>query len=204
MRRTGTIYWFIALLNRSLGRAFFDLRVVNQERLIQDGPVLVVANHESYLDPPFIGVSFRDSIYFLARKTLFRGPAAWLYPRLNAIPVDQDNPDMTSLKKIIKLLKSGERVLLFPEGERTLTGEIGEAQAGVGLIISKARVPVQPLRIVGAKEALPRGSGKLSRHPIKVVVGDPIEFTDAEMGVKGRDGYQALADKVMDSIKALG
>lgn len=203
MRKTGTIYWFFATLAKSFGTAFFDLRTVNHEKLIQDRGVLIVANHESYVDPPFIGVSFQDSIYYLARKTLFRSVGGWLYPKLNAVPVDQERPDMTSLKNIIKLLKAGERVLLFPEGERTLTGELGEAQAGVGLIISKAKVPVQPMRIVGAKEALPRGSGKMSRHPIKVVVGDPIEFTAEELAAKGREGYQQLADKVMAEIARL-
>lgn len=204
MKKTGTIYWFFSLLCESFGKAFFSLRTVNHEKLIQDRGVLIVANHESYFDPPFIGVAFRDAIYYLARKTLFRSVGGWLYPKLNAVPVDQERPDMTSLKNIIKLLKNDQTVLLFPEGERTMTGELGAAQAGVGLIISKARVPVQPVRIIGAMKALPRGSGKMKRHPIKVVVGDPIEFTAEELNGKGRDAYQLIADRVMAEITKLG
>jgi len=198
-----TIYWVGHTLFRTFAKGFLSYRVVNEEKLIQKGGVLVVANHESFLDPPLIGVAFRDAIYYLARKTLFRGPTSWLYPRWNAIPVDQDNPDMTSLKKIIKLLKNGERVLLFPEGERTLTGELGKGEAGVGLIASKAKVPILPLRIKGAYEALPRGSGKLRRLPVTIVVGDPIDFSKEELNVKGREAYQGISDRIMKEIDKL-
>lgn len=198
-----TVYWIGHTLFRSAAKAFFSYKVENEEKLLQDGGVLLVANHESFLDPPLIGVAFRDSIYYLARKTLFRGPAAWVYPRWNAIPVDQENPDMTSLKKIIKLLKQGERVLLFPEGERSLTGELGEGQAGVGLIAAKAKVPIQPLRIKGAYKALPRGSGRLKRTPISISVGDPIDFSKEDLQVKGRDAYQKISDRIMAEIGKL-
>lgn len=65
----------------------------------------MASNHESFLDPPLVGVMFNKEVFTLARKTLFRGFGAWLYPRMNAIPIDQDRPDMTSLKKIIRLLR---------------------------------------------------------------------------------------------------
>ena len=87
-----------------------------------EGPVLIASNHESFLDPPLVGVGYDKAVYMLARKTLFRGLGAWLYPKLNAIPIDQERPDMTSLKKIIKLLRQGNQVVIFPEGARTLDG----------------------------------------------------------------------------------
>lgn len=198
-----TTYWVGYTLFKAAAKAFLSYRVDNKEKLIQEGGALIVANHESFVDPPLIGVAFDDAIYYLARKTLFRGPTTWLYPRWNAIPVDQENPDMTSLKKIIKLLKSGERVLLFPEGERTLTGELGPGQPGVGLIAARAGVPVQPVRIKGAYEALPRGSGRLKRHPVSVTVGDPIDFSEAELKGKGREAYQKISDKIMSEIGKL-
>jgi 1-acyl-sn-glycerol-3-phosphate acyltransferase len=114
-------------------RHFFDTKVVGRDKLITDGSVLIASNHESFLDPPLVGIAYNDSVYYLARKTLFRGVTKWLYSRWNAIPIDQDAPDMSSLKKIIKILKSGEQVVVFPEGSRTLDGELQRGEAGVGL-----------------------------------------------------------------------
>jgi len=198
-----TIYWFCSSLWRRCFIAFFSYRVIGKEKLVTDGPVVIASNHESFLDPPLVGVAYDKEVYYLARKTLFRGFGAWLYPRLNSIPVDQERPDMTSLKTIIKLLKKGEQVVIFPEGARTLDGELHEGQAGTGLIVAKSKAVVQPVRIFGARQALPRGSGKINFCPITLVVGDPITFSPEELSAKGRDDYQKISDKIMAEIAKL-
>jgi len=198
-----TVYWLGHSLFRCVAEAFFKYRVIGKEKLEDEGGVLVASNHESYLDPPLVGIAYNSAVYYLARKTLFRGLGAWLYPRWNAVPVDQDRPDMSSLKKIIKILRGGERVVVFPEGARTEDGELQPGEAGVGLIVAKSKVRVQPVRIFGAREALPRGSGRLKVHPITIVVGDIMEFSPEELSVKGRDGYQKISDKIMEEIAAL-
>lgn len=195
-----TTYWVGHTLFKAAAKALFGYRVIGQDKLTQDGPVLIASNHESFLDPPLVGIAYPDSVYYLARKTLFRGPTSWLYPRWNAIPVDQDAPDMSSLKKIIKILRGGNQVVVFPEGARTLDGELQSGEAGVGLIAVKSKATVQPVRIFGAREALPRGSGRLKFSPITIVVGDPIELTAEEKKAKGREAYQAISDRIMGEI----
>lgn len=198
-----TIYWFCYSLWKLCFVCFFSYRVVGKEKLVTDGPVLIASNHESYLDPPLVGIGYDKPVYYLARKTLFRGLGAWLYPRLNAVPVDQERPDMTSLKTIIKLLRQGNQVVVFPEGSRTLDGKLQPAEAGTGLIVAKSKAVVQPVRIFGARKALPRGSGKIRFVPITLVVGDPIEFTPEELKAKGREEYQKISDKIMAEIAKL-
>lgn len=198
-----TIYWFFWMPLRALARAFFGYRVIGKEKLVEEGGVLIASNHESYFDPPLIGFAYDRAVFYLARKTLFRGPAAWLYPRLNAVPVNQEEPDMSSLKRIIKTLRSGERVVVFPEGARTPDGELQAAAAGVGLIAAKSRAIIQPVRIFGARECLPRGSSRVRFHPITLVIGDPIELTPAELKARGRDEYQAISDRIMAEIAKL-
>jgi 1-acyl-sn-glycerol-3-phosphate acyltransferase len=195
-----TTYWVGHTIFRAAAKAFFRYQVVGRDKLVTDGPVLIASNHESFLDPPLVGIAYDDSVYYLARKTLFKGPTKWLYPRWNAIPVDQEAPDMSSLKKIIKILKDGEQVVVFPEGSRTLTGKLQPGEAGVGLIAAKSRAVIQPVRIFGAYEALPRGSGRLRFHPVTIVVGDPITLTPEEMKAKGREAYQAISDRIMAEI----
>ena len=198
------IYWLGWLSFGAAYRTIFGLRVIGDENLVKAGPVLIASNHQSFLDPPLIGNLYKDEMVFFARKTLFKGPAKWVYPQWNAIPVDQERPDMSSMKAVIRKLKEGWRVLVFPEGQRTLDGEIGEAAPGVGLIAAKAGVPIQPVRIFGADEALPRGSGKVRFARISVKVGPPIILTKEELAsYKGKEGYEALTDRIMDAIKAL-
>jgi len=198
-----TIYWFCYTLWKKAFTTFFSYRVIGKEKLVTEGPVLIASNHESFLDPPLVGIAYDQEVYYLARKTLFRGFGAWLYPRLNSIPVDQDRPDMTSLKTIIKLLRQKNQVVVFPEGSRTLDGKLQPAEAGTGLIVAKSKAVVQPVRIFGARDALPRGSGKMRFVPITLVVGDPIVFTAEELKAKGREDYQKISDRIMVEIGKL-
>lgn len=198
-----TIYWLGINFFRAATTALFGYRVIGKEKLVQEGGVLIAANHESFLDPPLIGIAYDSEINYLARKTLFKGFFKWLYTHWNAVPVDQDRPDMSSLKRIIKLLRSGERVVIFPEGARTIDGELQSAQAGTGLIASKSKAMVQPIRIFGARDCLPRGSSRVRMARITLVVGDPIEFTPEEIAAKSRDGYQIIADRIMAEIAQL-
>ena len=111
---------------------------------------------------------------------------------------------MASLKTIIRKLKEGHRVLVFPEGSRTHDGSIGEAAPGIGLIAVKSGVPIQPVRISGAREALPRDSARIRFARITVSVGPPIILTPDELKAsKSKDDYDQVARRIMDAIKAL-
>ena len=198
-------YWIGFTLSLLFFRCFFLLRIVGKKKIKEswkEGGVLIVANHASYFDPPVVGVSYGKKTAFLARKTLFKkGFFGWLYPKLNAIPVDQEGPDMSSLKRIIKELKSGNPVLIFPEGQRSVDGKILPGEAGVGLVIAKSKAPVLPMRIFGAFEAFPRGA-KIPKFftKITVSVGDMITFDEDQLKTKTRESYQKISDCVMNAI----
>jgi len=197
-------YWIGYHLSRLIGRLFFRFRIIHRERMIQTGPVILAMNHQSYLDPPFAGVACDRAIYFLAKRTLIDVPVlGWLLPKLNVIPVNQEGIDRSALKALIRVLKSGNAALVFPEGARTLDGDLQPAQPGLGLVIAKTLAPVVPMRIFGAHEALPRGGGSLHFVPVTIVVGEPILFTAADLGSRGKDPYGRLSQRVMDAIAAL-
>jgi 1-acyl-sn-glycerol-3-phosphate acyltransferase len=172
--------------------------------MIQTGPVILAMNHQSYLDPPLAGITCDRAIYFLARRTLTEVPLlGWLLPKLNVIPVNQEGIDRSALKTLIRVLKSGNAALVFPEGSRTLDGNLQAAQPGLGLVIAKTLAPVVPMRIFGAHQALPRGGGGLHFVPITVVVGEPIFFTAVDLQSAEKDLYGRLSQRVMDAIAAL-
>ncbi len=198
------VYWLGWMAFGCAYRTLFGLKIVGQENLITEGPVLVASNHQSFLDPPLIGNLYQTEMVFLARKTLFVGFFKWLYTQWNAIPVDQDRPDMGSLKTIIRKLKEGDRVLVFPEGARTLDGNIGKAAPGIGLVAAKSGAVIQPVRISGAYEALPMGSGRIRFARITVSIGPPIKLTAEEQkAAAGKEDYERITAKIMQAISAL-
>jgi 1-acyl-sn-glycerol-3-phosphate acyltransferase len=190
-------------LSRLVGRLFFRFRVIHRERMLQSGPVILAMNHQSYLDPPLAGITCDRAVYFLARRTLLDVPLlGWLLPKLNVIPVNQEGIDRSALKSLIRVLKAGNTALVFPEGSRTLDGNLQPAEPGLGLVIAKTLAPVVPMRIFGAHKAMPRGGG-LHFVPITIVIGEPIFFTAADLNPSRKDLYKRLSQRVMDAIAAL-
>ncbi len=197
-------YWAGYTLSRLIGHIFFRYRVIHRERMIQTGPVILAMNHQSYLDPPLAGIACRRPIYFLARKSLLKVPILGrILPKLNVIPVDQEGMDRGALKALLRILRAGEGALVFPEGARTLDGSLQPALPGLGFIIAKTRAPVVPMRIFGSHEALPRGGGRLRFHPITVVIGRPMYFTEMDVSAGKKDLYHQLSQRVMDEIASL-
>ena len=200
----GVHYQFGYRIAQFISRTFFDYRVLNRERIIEEGGAILAMNHESSLDPPLAGISCRREIHYLARKTLLDWPVLGpLFPRMNVIPVDQDRADMSALKTVIRLVKAGHCTIVFPEGSRTLDGSFLPALPGIGLIIAKTRCPVVPMRIFGAHEAFPRGGRPHLFRPITLVVGEPMRFTEADFAGEGRELYQRLSERVMERIAAI-
>ncbi len=201
-------YWFFLRFAEMVARMCFSLKVIGREHLPRSGGYLLAMNHQSYLDPPVVALAADPRpIYFLARKTLLDWPIlGGIFPRLNVVPVDQERPDMSALKNVIRLLRAGETTIVFPEGARTLDGELQPAQPGIGLIIAKTLVPVVPMRVFGAYEAMPRGSSRVRMHPITVKIAEPLTFTaddlENESGVN-REVYQRLSECVMSAIAAI-
>ena len=68
------LYWFCYTLSGAIARVCFQYRAYGQENIIEEGPAIMAANHQSYLDPPLVGITCRNELYYLARKTLFDGP----------------------------------------------------------------------------------------------------------------------------------
>jgi 1-acyl-sn-glycerol-3-phosphate acyltransferase len=190
--------------SKFVGDAFFDLHVYGQENIIEEGPALLAMNHQSFLDPPFAGISCQRPIHYLARKTLFDIPViGWILRRINVIGVDLGSSDVAALKAVMRVLKSGGCTIVFPEGTRTLDGSLQAAKPGAGFIIAKTLAPVIPMRIFGAFEAFPKGAKIPRTHPVTIVVGKPIHFGKADITGDPRIVFQRLSEHVMEKIAAL-
>jgi len=198
------VYNIFYNLAKLLARAIFSMRVIHPERMVESGPLLIAVNHSSFFDPPLAGICSRRGVFYLARKTLLKWPFFGpLFPAMNVIPVERDGNDMSALREVIKKVKEGNAVLLFPEGTRSIDGHLQPARAGIGLVIAKTGAPVLPMRIFGAYEAFPKKARRFQLSQITVVIGEPIHFTEEEISNASRETYQLLSNRVMDAIGAL-
>ena len=198
------VYNIFSNLARLFARLFFTMRVVHPERMIENGPLIIAVNHSSFVDPPLAGICSSRAVYYLARKNLLQWPFFGpLFPDMNVIPVERDGNDMSALREVIKKVREGNGVVLFPEGTRSKDGHLQPARAGIGLVIAKTMAPVLPVRIFGAYEAFPKGSKLPSFGPITIVIGRPIHFTIDDIEPTTRETYQQLSDRVMEAIGAL-
>lgn len=199
------IYIIIHSFWRGLLKALFPITIINREKLVEEGPCVIVANHQSFLDPPLIGCLYTKTIWFLARKTLFDAPGLkQILPYCNTFGINQERPDPAAILQVIRKIREGNRLLIFPEGSRCPDGKMHDAMPGIGLILSKlGGVPVQPVRIEGAYDCLPIHRNSVQIHPITLSVGDPIYFTHEELKARGREAQRAIGKKIMDAIAAL-
>ncbi len=199
-------YRIFRSLGQTAAQSIFRMRIIGREKLIEDGPSLVVCNHQSFLDPPLIGHLFETGVYFLARHNLWHNKImSFMLNQCDVTPLNQTRPDPSSLIKLIKIAKAGGRIGLFPEGARTPDGKIHDAMPGVGLLLSKlGNIPIQPIRIEGAYDCLPIHSNRLRLKPITLTIGDPftLDFNSFK-GQSRRDAQRAVGVEVMNAIKAL-
>lgn len=196
-----------------LGHSFFKLlfdmvfqrKVVGHENIPQNGPALICANHQSFIDPPLVGSSTKRPIHYMARHDLFTVPVlGWFIARVNAFPVKRSGGgDTAAFKNIFRLLAEKEIVLLFPEGTRSRNGDLQKPLPGAGLIVYQAKVPVIPCYVHGSREVLPRGSKFLHFHPLIVTFGKPIDFSAYYQREKSKDLYREMSAKIMSEIAAL-
>lgn len=197
------------LLLRVFFRLYLRWRVYNPERVPRTGPVILAANHASFLDPPLVGTALPRGIHYLARESLFRFPVIGPSLRyLDAVPVDRES-GAGGLKVILERLFGGAGIILFPEGTRTYDGNFQPARSGIGLAVIKSDAPVVPVRIFGSYQAWGRHLKLPRPHQVIVKFGQPIDFSalrlEARTAPKARvkEIYQQVAEQVMAAITRL-
>lgn len=169
--------WY-RLLQRVLqlvGILAYRVRFWGQNNIPATGAVLVVSNHQSHLDPPIVGIGCTRYMNFVARETLFRfGPFGWLLRSLGAMPIDRDGIGLSGIKEALKRLKRGEMVLIFPEGTRTIDGEIGPFRPGFTTLAVRAKAAILPVAVEGAFACWPRWRSFPVPGTVHVFYGRPI------------------------------
>src|SRR5215510_47926 len=128
---------------RLTARAYFGIRFEGIEHIPLDGPLLITPNHVTYADPPLVTIPVRRPVYYMAWNALFRVPGlAWLIRRLRAFPVDIDGADAGATRTAVRLLNSGEVVMIFPEAGRSPDGRVQRFRLGAFRLACSLGVPI--------------------------------------------------------------
>ena len=170
-------YRVLRFCSQLLFAVFFRGRVFGTHQVPRTGGVLLVANHQSFLDPVLATLALPRECHYMARDTLFKnGAFRWLIASLNAYPIKRGTADVGGIKETLRRLKSGALVTTFPEATRTHDGSIAPMQPGIVLLARKARVPVVPCVILGAYQAWPRSARLPHPHGVVVAYDQPLDL----------------------------
>jgi 1-acyl-sn-glycerol-3-phosphate acyltransferase len=188
------------------------------ENVPPTGPFIVAANHQSYIDPPMVGLITRRPLSYLAQEELFSLPLLRsIIPRLNAHPIRRGHADLRALRTGLRILASGRPLVLFPEGMRSPDGRLMEPKLGIALLALHSGAPVLPVALDGTNRVLPVWStsdgqvrvyprGRPFALPMKfaIRVGKPLTF-DSLYGRHhwAREEHEAVARAIMDALADL-
>ena len=176
----------MGVLQKTLNGAILRTKVTGRSNIPQNRSAIVVCNHTSHLDMGLVKYAlgpYGEKMTALAARDYFfegnRWKVAYFEHLTNVTPLDRKAGFRTSLRQAIDVVNEGKIVLIFPEGTRQMSGQLGEFKPLIGKIALDAGVDILPLHIDGAYNALPKGSAVLKSREIHVRIGPPIRIGDA-------------------------
>jgi 1-acyl-sn-glycerol-3-phosphate acyltransferase len=180
--------------------------VIGIENVPRSGPVIIVSNHLSAIDPPILGTVARRKVIFMAKEELFRVPfLSWFVRGYEAFPVRRGEADRQAIRKSIEVLRSGFALGLFPEGHRSPDGVLQQAFPGAALVAVQSEAPVVPVAMTGTNDVV-RWPGLLLRRKVRIVFGEPFEVADLRKPSEssaGRQRLEGLTSQMMARVAAL-
>jgi 1-acyl-sn-glycerol-3-phosphate acyltransferase len=197
------LYTILKPLTAVLFRLLFGLEGRGAENVPKTGPVLLVTNHSSVLDPPAVGAVAPRPLYFLAKAELFRIPLfGRLIRALHARPIRRGAADPSALRMALRVLEGGGALLVFPEATRQPEGRLAEGRPGAGMLALLSGAPVVPAYVSGTGRAWPRGRRLPRPAKVRVHFGKPMHFAWCPER-EHREQYRAASHGMMAAIASL-
>jgi 1-acyl-sn-glycerol-3-phosphate acyltransferase len=183
---------YLLLVNRA--------RAIDSDKIPVDGPVIIAPNHFSFMDHFFVAVYMRREVHFMAKSQLFKRPLQFVYDHGGVFPIRRGHRDEEAFKTAHTILGRGDIIVMYAEGGRSRTGELGEAKPGIGRLALETGAVIVPTAISGSQKA--RDWKKLQFPKVTVQYGDPIKF-DQVVEEPTRDQSQAAAQIIFERIEKL-
>ena len=201
--RDGRIqHWFAVTWSKMILKTIgVPLTVRGMERIDTTRPHMYALNHLSALDIPAVYVALPCHFRIMAKQELFRYPfMGWHMRRSGQVSIERDNAStsMRSLNRAAAILKSGQPLVVFPEGGRSATGQVMPFLPGVFYVAIKAGVDVVPMALVGTYEVVPMNTFHIKPRPVELLVGEPI--SSAGYGPRQMDQLAAKVQKAVEDL----
>jgi len=179
-------------------------RVFGLENFPKTGRVILAPNHVSHLDPPILSIYSPRRPHVIAKSELFSNPLVGKWFRgLGAFPIIRGKADRKAIRHAVSLLEAEEAVLIFPEGTRSKTGVLGEAEIGLGMIAHATKSPIVPMFVRGTEQAFSPQRPGFRRVHVEIHFGQPLLF-EAEYSRRGdRATLESIGAQTMAAIAAL-
>lgn len=167
-------------------KLYHRLRIEGAEHIPEHGPLFIVINHLSFLEPFALGVALvghgilpGTHFYTVSKKELFRfPPAAALWRTFSWFPIDRERTDMAAMRTMLSVLRSGKMVAIAPEGTRSPTGQLQAFQPVIAKIAISRRIPILPVGASGSEKAMPVGAKFPRPYPIVLRFGPVFELSE--------------------------
>ncbi|PIE31617.1 1-acyl-sn-glycerol-3-phosphate acyltransferase [candidate division KSB3 bacterium] len=187
----------------ALFRLYFRLKVSGVEHVPKTGPVILVPNHTSFMDPPLLSSAVPRVLYFLMlHHHFYHRYFYWLFRRLPCIPVKRGNMASTSaLKLCLQVLRHNQILCMFPEGGISREHKARGTRTGAAVLALKTGAPIVPAGIIGASNAFPLHSRFPRPKPISIKFGDPMNIPAGD--VRDKELLQSIMTDTMSRIRTL-
>jgi 1-acyl-sn-glycerol-3-phosphate acyltransferase len=183
LRPNTPAYLFGKALFAILFHTYVPMTVEGEENVPSDGPLIMISNHASNLDPFALGFACHREVNFLGKQELFRIPVvSYLIRQWGTIPLDRGSADASAVRAALGVLRQGKVLALFPEGTRSTTGELQRFREGAAKLALRLALPVVPAAIAGTHAVLPPGARFPRPRRVRVRFGAPFHLaTGPEM-----------------------
>ena len=198
-RHAGWTYELVRMLLTPYLMLVFRTRCIDGDKVPADGPAIVAPNHFSFLDHFFLGVYLRRKLHFMAKSQLFRPPMQFVYTHGGVFPILPGNRAEEAFATAPAVLDRGDLLVMYAEGGRSRSGELGEPKPGIGRIALESGAPVVPAAIAGSEGA--RDWRRLRFPKVTVQYGDPFRFE--RVASPTREQAQAASEAIFAEIRGL-
>lgn len=196
-------FYIMKLIATYLLLTFYRVRVVNSHLIPKKGPLIIVANHTSYIDPVVLQVVFPKRVIYMMTSVFYETWGKWFFKLHRCISIKHKGLNKEAIKKGLKVLHENGTLGIFPEGGVSIDGCIHDWNSGIGFLAQKSGVCILPVYISGTFQLFPKGAKFPRIARVKVIFGEPMRFIYKKEEGLDRKRWEIVSNRILERITTL-